>query len=355
MLDIGGKKYYEVFKAGTYQLPDNKSVTITPADLKTVSENYDPLKFHEAPVWIGHPDDEKAEALGWVESVYADGESLYVCFSFISEDWKQLVASEKYKYVSVELPLMDVNGKQQRYLYAIGLTNKPAVRGLEPIMFRDHKFNTSATEFLKFSFPIFNQSNKTTMNEHLMKIAEMCGLKASDFSDDAALAVAVGKQVADFKTNIEDLQKKVKAADTTGNDAKFAELNNKIKTLEGERVVNLIDTAITAGKIIPAQKESMIKLAEANYDEAKKMIDAAPKNPAFAQNMVQDDPSKRIDASDPKFKDPKTGAPLTFVNYCKYRGSKDSSLKEYAAKFTDAEVKALPGYSDVPDPSQSKK
>jgi len=352
MLDIGGKKYYEVFKAGKYP-----QVEITAADLKLIADNYD-RNFHEAPVWIGHPIDEKGqpltgeepEALGWVESVIIQGDSLYVCFSFVSEDWIKLVQSEKYKYVSVELPIMDVKGKEMRYLYAIGLCNRPAVRGLRPIDFKDHAFNNTAKDFLKFTFPIFNQNK--IMNEHLKKIAEMCGLHAADFADEPALAKAVTEKITGFKADVEDLKKKVKATDAApGDDAKYTALESELQTLKKDRVLSLVDNAITAGKILPAQKEGMVKLAEANYDEAKSFIDKQPKNSLFNDNQVRDT-NQSVNLSNPKFTD-KNGKKYTYADVIK-----DVNLR---ASFTSdelAELKKLdPRFAgkNIPAPVVNKK
>lgn len=338
-IDVNGKKFFEVFKAGKYP---QGSITIE--ELIAVANTYDRINIHAAPVWLGHPinpetglplDDEEPEALGWVESCMVRGNSLYASFSYISDEWRLLVEQEKYKFVSVELPFIQIDGKDVRYLYALGLTNRPAVRGLEPISFAGQKFNSTAHDFLTFTNNFLtNHKTKMNMNEHLTKIAGMCDLKASDFTDDAGLFAAItGK--------IDEMKKKpatITAADTAS-ETRITELTEKITKLEGDRVTNLVDGAVNTGKIKAAEKATYVELANSNYDATKKAIDALPKSTLYTDSQVRDS-NKQINLTDPKFAD-KDGKPYTYSDVIK-----DAKLRPLFTSDEMAELKKKdPKYS----------
>ena len=66
------RPWIEIFRAGDYT-GANKGV-ISRDDLNRVVASYDPT-YHEAPITIGHPVDNKP-AFGWIEALRADGDTL---------------------------------------------------------------------------------------------------------------------------------------------------------------------------------------------------------------------------------------------------------------------------------------
>ena len=89
---------HEIFIAGTRADNSGKEVTITPDDLNAIANGYNP-SFHEAPIVIGHPDD-NAPAYGWVKSLSAKGDKLYAEFGEMDEGFVELVKSGRYKKLS---------------------------------------------------------------------------------------------------------------------------------------------------------------------------------------------------------------------------------------------------------------
>ncbi len=121
------KKYYEIFRAGSY--PQG---TFTEEDIKQIAENYDP-ELLEAPISIFHWGDRFA--YGWINELKAEGEKLMASFKDVSEELKQLVAEKKLKRHSVEL-YKNFNEKGT-YLKALAMlgAETPAVKGMQPIEF----------------------------------------------------------------------------------------------------------------------------------------------------------------------------------------------------------------------------
>ena len=118
-------KLFKVFIAGKY--PQGE---ITESDIKEIAENYSPT-YHEAPLTLDHK--REGSALGWIESVIAKGKELWVSFSKVSEEARQLKSEGKYKRPSIEIANYDGVGK---YLRAVSLVNFPQVKGLPEMQFQ---------------------------------------------------------------------------------------------------------------------------------------------------------------------------------------------------------------------------
>lgn len=132
---------HEIFIAGTRADNSGKEVTITPDDLNAIANGYNP-SFHEAPIVIGHPDD-NAPAYGWVKSLFAKGDKLYAEFGEMDEGFVGLVKSGRYKKLSASFypPKHPSNPKPDNwYLRHIGFLGAlpPAVKGLSPVNFNDN-------------------------------------------------------------------------------------------------------------------------------------------------------------------------------------------------------------------------
>ncbi|WP_080946045.1 hypothetical protein [Moraxella bovoculi] len=131
---------HEIFIAGTRADNSGKEVTITPDDLNAIAQGYNP-SFHEAPIVIGHPDD-NAPAYDWVKSLSAQDGKLFAEFGEMDDDFVELVKAGRYKKVSASFypPNHPSNPKPDNwYLRHIGFFggNTPAVKGLSAINFND--------------------------------------------------------------------------------------------------------------------------------------------------------------------------------------------------------------------------
>ena len=370
MIELLGKKYYDVFRAGEYP-----QATVTVEMLQRVASSYD-TKFHFAPVWLGHPSDDvsgkdEPEALGWVGSVILLGDLLYVSFADVSDEMAYLVAKNKFKFVSIELRYLLISSVQTEYLYAMGLTNRPAVKGLTPLEFPKtftdaaHAFNTGFLPDARLTFEAvnnfsndfsnnfskdftnnFSNQNQNIMNQFLIDTAKAVGLDVAKFTTESALADAVKKVFTDSSAKIATLTIEVNAlkaaapadpAKTEFTDAEKSAklLAEKVATLENLLFTQLVDGAITAKKLTPAQREYFISSARANYDGTKNYIDSLPALGVLDTQTVKDGFKKDdVNLQDPKFKN-KDGIAYTYSELLKKENA------NVLAQFSESEILAI--------------
>lgn len=330
-MEFEGKKYYHVFTAGNYPQAD-----ISEEMLQEIARNYNPANFHEAPVWLGHPDDNQngnsePEALAWIDSVIAVGDKLYVSFSHVSDKMKQLVNNQMFKRVSVEIVQYKSNdGKKFPYLFAVGLTNRPAVKGLPPIQFAGKKYNSHYEAQYLFN-ESFQNNPTNTMNPFLINIAKALQVDVSKFVADESLSAAITQKLT-------ELQKPAPAPSPDVDKSSKAEIESlkaQLEQFEDERIANLVDGAIKDMKILPAHRAQYVGLAKANFKLAATTIEGLPVHKDLAEKQV--DTSKSVNMEDPKFKS-ESGQKLTYEEYLKLPAEKQAS-------FNDEEVIALQAQS----------
>lgn len=106
-------KMIPILKVGRYKDSSGRSYDITPSMLKELAETYKP---NTAPLVKGHPNNDEP-ALGWVDRVKADGDTLFASFSQVAESFKNEVAEGLFKNVSASffLPFSDANPAKGRY------------------------------------------------------------------------------------------------------------------------------------------------------------------------------------------------------------------------------------------------
>lgn len=106
-------KMIPILKVGRYKDASGRSYDITPSMLKELAETYKP---NTAPLVKGHPNNDEP-ALGWVDKVKADGDTLFASFSQVAESFKNEVAEGLFKNVSASffLPFSDANPAKGRY------------------------------------------------------------------------------------------------------------------------------------------------------------------------------------------------------------------------------------------------
>ena len=91
-------KEVHIFKAGKQTSAQGVTRDFTVGDLKEIANSYKP-ELHEAPIRIGHEDNDKVPAWGWVKGVKVRGDELFaeIDFSPLASDYVQ---NGLYKKVS---------------------------------------------------------------------------------------------------------------------------------------------------------------------------------------------------------------------------------------------------------------
>jgi len=277
-------KLFKVFIAGKY--PQGE---ITESDLKEIAANYSPA-YHEAPLTLDHK--REGSSLGWIESVIAKGKELWVSFSKVSEEAKQLTSEGKYKRPSIEIANYDGVGK---YLRAVSLVNFPQVKGLPEMQFqtsdKEAVIYFSEDCFLSFSDERKNRStNKNSklknknVSETVVKFAESLGLDAE--ADIEKISEYAGAKINSLQGEIITLSDAVKRYE------------EEIEKISEKRAENLINDALSSGKILPAQKEFLMTFAESDFEACKSYIGMLPSNPLFEKNKIN---NGSLNLKDPKY------------------------------------------------------
>jgi hypothetical protein len=123
--------YIELFKAGPQISSTGQKMVFADTDLDQVVSSYD-VNRHEAPLIIGHDQDDGTPALGWVREVWRKGKSLWGKVE-LTPKAERLIRDGVFKKVSSSfyLPDADTNPTPgQLALRHLGLVSIPAVKGL---------------------------------------------------------------------------------------------------------------------------------------------------------------------------------------------------------------------------------
>lgn len=133
-------KEVHIFKAGTQTSAQGVTREFTVNDLKQIADSYQP-DVHEAPIRIGHEDNDKVPAWGWVKDVKVKGDELYaeVDFSPLAADY---IKNGLYKKVSASFysPESKINpepGKWSLRHVALLGAQPPAVKGLKGFAYEE--------------------------------------------------------------------------------------------------------------------------------------------------------------------------------------------------------------------------
>lgn len=334
--------FQTIFKSGIYE-PQGE---FTREDLLEIADGYDPENIHEAPMFVGHDHFLTGEpkALAWVSGLRVSGSELQAEFKEVSPELKRMVDEKEFKRCSVELGQIkttnsDGSTEKKWYLFAVALTNRPAVGSLPPLEFRAGSRKYSPGKFIgeRVSFSITGSLNfsNNKQTKQIIMFAKLITL-AAKFGIDAGTAAE--DKPEPLLTNIEakftSMTDELAAAKT-----EIASLKEATARFATQRADDLVATAIAAGKVKPADKDKFKTFAALNYDDAKAMFEALPVNPALAPANVPVSPAAAGGsdaANDAKFS--YKGEPLTYAKYLELFAA---DPKKYGAMFTDEEILKL--------------
>jgi len=133
-------KEVHIFKAGKQTSAQGITREFTVSDLKEIANSYQP-DVHEAPIRIGHEDNDKVPAWGWVKGVKVKGNELFaeIDFSPLAEEY---VKNGLYRKVSASFysPDSKINpepGKWSLRHVALLGAQPPAVKGLKGFAYEE--------------------------------------------------------------------------------------------------------------------------------------------------------------------------------------------------------------------------
>lgn len=124
-----------------------------------------------------------------------------------------------------------------------------------------HKGQVLTPKEVKIKLSANSNSQQISMNKLLLAMIPLMGLSAASTEEE------VIAKLKDFNFDKEELVK-LRAEKTAWTKAQA--------DMQLSRNTELVDSAITAKKILPTQKEDFLKLCAADYDAAKRTLEAMP-------------------------------------------------------------------------------
>lgn len=321
-------EWIHIFTAGNYpqaRLVDGKveivDVEVSLAHIKKVAANFDG-DWQDAPIWIGHENKEQP-ALGWIAALKVVGNKLYARFKDMTPELVELIKSKKYKYVSVELYIYTRDGQEIEYLGALALTNFPLVLGLEKLqkLFDEnvealrlaatnstqrigkleslHTVAIDRESFLKAMSPEnLNNTNMELKDSVIGKFGASIGLRVSDFSTEESVLAAAEKIINELRNKFTDEENQPCSLDmflakcsaelskVTTLEADLNTANENLETVTAQRNTAVVEAAIAADKILPAEKEVYEGSLKNDFLKASQYLSTKPALGLNASNTI---------------------------------------------------------------------
>lgn len=270
--DVNG---VEIFSTGTWS--GNRTVTVTENDLHEMVNSFNDLTT-QVPGFrpflkLGHTEMQKffggesgAPSLGFVSKIWVEGQKVLANFSNVPDALVDLMGQGRYNSVSVEfLPRVQFDGSSfKNVLRAVALLGAewPAVKGLKEL---------SASLMSEFAYDFEDADPAETFEKELEMPNEATFTQAQV---DALIETAVNKAVDTAKAALSDEVDALKAeiTDLKADNAKLAEgkaaveasMKEFVTASETKDIERLVDKGIDEGKILPAQRDHYVALAQLN-------------------------------------------------------------------------------------------
>jgi len=289
----------EIFATGNHR--GNRVVEITTDDLAHMVNSFNELttsiEGFQPVLKLGHDDVQKffgarkgAPNLGFVEKIWMEGNKILANFTNVPDALVDLIKMRRFNSVSIEMfPKTVFNGKEfKNVLTAVALLGAelPAVKGLKEL---------AATLFTEMpDDPVF-EGDKI----ELKGTDQMTTVTYTQEQHDALVAAAVAKATETVKTEFEGV---VTTLTTERDDSvtKRETAETALRTFEDatrkREAEKMVDDAITAGKLLPKQKDNALAFALSLTGTIKFGDDEKSASKVFEEFLA--DMPKKIDLSE---------------------------------------------------------
>ena len=237
---------------------------------------------------------QKAPAAGWATTFeWRPGQGLYAT----NVEWTKaaLVAinADEYSYVSPVIAFEESTGRVVGVQMA-AITNYPAVLGMEPLgqaltaqlsaQFSTTDESESSMKLLAALAALFALPATATEDDAIKTVtafkADADALKTKPTAFSGALVTALGLMADADETAALSAIGALKTSTDTTTATTIAALQGQLATLTAQAVdreVNeVVQAALSAGKLVPAQKDWAVKQGKADLGMLKAYVDSAP-------------------------------------------------------------------------------
>ena len=266
-----------------------------------VAAKANPLPIdYEHQTLLADKNGQPAPAAGWFAGSaleWRDGAGLFATGAAWTERAAAMIAAGEYKFISPVFEYDRASGEVLDIRMA-ALTNNPGLAGMAAVALTALNDSARDTE-TGAAGPIFS-TEETSVNETLKKLLAAVGLADDASEADALSAVAELKagadaaaglttEVAALKAQAPDPAKFVPVETMQTLQTQVAALTTRLNDEESAKV---IDDAIAAGKLLPAQKEWAESLGKTNLAQLKAYVEKTPAIAALAGTQTGGDDPK---------------------------------------------------------------
>lgn len=239
-----------IARKGSFDDSNGKSHTFTDSDLENIAASYDP-KQSEAPLVFGHPKD-NAPAYGWVSKLKCENSKLFAQFAHVTDEVKEVVAQQRYKYVSMSL------AKDKKRLLHVGLLGgaAPAIDGLGAATFSEEQGGITIN---------FSDGGNSMNPEELQK-------RNGALEEQLKVLQAKYDKVSGEKGEADKAKGKAEG-EAKSTAAEFAAFKNGVLTKKREERVQSL---VASGKLKPAELQDSLSFAAALADVQTPVNFSAP-------------------------------------------------------------------------------
>jgi hypothetical protein len=254
----------EIFRTGKFTPMQGGELSFSAADLAATASGFDPA-VAGAPLVVGHPKLD-APAYGWVRGLAVKGDRLVMMPDQVDPAFAAMVNEGRFAKPSASFFRPDAKDNPKPgtwYLRHVGFLGAaaPAVQGLKPAHFAGADADIVTFEFARPSF----------VGRVRARLAAKFGGNA-DQADDASVDAAVDGALSEITAAFAAPPKETDMADAAELARREAKLTEDTAALEARRVEFAAQTAtqraaaddvaievlIKAGKILPAEKSSLV-------------------------------------------------------------------------------------------------
>jgi hypothetical protein len=328
----------EIFATGTWI--GNRRVTVTSKTLDDMVNSFYELTSKvdgfRPFIKLGHKEmqgfggESGAPSFGFISKIWREGNKVLANFSNVPDALVDLINAGRYNAVSIEfLPTVNFGGETfKSVLRAVALLGAelPAVKtlkGLSASLMSEDAYvfeDADPIETLEKEAPV---ANEATYNQSQV-----------DALVEAAVSKAIDEKTAELADSTNDLSKVVAERDeqivalTEARDKAETSLKDYVKAADAAEVVALVDGAINEGKVLPAERNKYIALA--NVDATVKLGEDEMSPRQILESIFKDLP-KKVNLSEESDGDDPT---------------KDVGDEGTAGEIVDAKARALMGAKD---------
>lgn len=213
--------------------------------------------------------DKKALAGGWIKDFYIKDNCVVAKVEF-TDIAKQEIENKQYKYLSPTLFLK--NGKPIR-LHSVALTNTPAIDNMYPLFLsEDLKEELEGDDIkmdIKKILEFLGLNENATEEDVLKKLEELKANETVEEDLNNEMQLSSNKEIIGIlglKEDATEEEIKIGLLNLKNNTVSKAEFLALKEEMAKKEINNILDEALKVGKIVPAQRESFMKLALSDRD-----------------------------------------------------------------------------------------